>query len=372
MNSVQSFCFYLIISFISIFFMKIGIKNRNKNKKIYFIFIFLSFSILLVINIFRSSSVGTDYIQVGDMYSQIVKNEFNIEKTYQWFGKPLTIICIGIGKIFGDNPIVFYTFIGFFTIFFMYKFILNSCKYPTASLSVYLMFCMYLQSFNQARQMLAVAIVLFSIRYIESNNIKKYFIFIILASFIHESAVIFLPLYFMKNIQFNKKAILIYLIGFLIFYFEFEIIERLISYTKYYNYFSSQYNIQNVFSTYMNAIVRVLLLFLVLSFRNKYDLKTNKKMNFIYHMVAICTILQFCAIKYYFFGRLTTYFYSFYILILPEIIDLFLKKFTNQSRKVVMMAIILLGLLYYWVYYNSASGAVGSGYSRYSMYIFED
>ena len=365
MNSTQTIIFYIIIFLFSLFFLSISMKSNKKSVKKFFSI--LSFFLLWFINVFRSSTVGVDYNSVGNAYSSIVMGIY--DSNYNWFWLPLRIFCKIVGLIFGPNPFWFYLIIGTIMILFLYKTI-NKCEHKLFSLFLFIVFGLYLQSFNQERQMVALIIILYGSFFINNNDKKKYIFTILFASIFHESALVFIPLYYLKNIDYKKKTILIYILVAIFLFFSGGIFFKLISYTKYSIYFASQYNISNVKSTIFNLLVRIVLfIFCIINKRGiKPEDKNIKLYNFCFHMITICTLLQFVVTKYYFFGRFTTYFYSFYIILLPKILDIFINKFVKNRMLTVLKAfIILVLLLYFYVYYKSPSGSIGSGYDIYEF-----
>lgn len=361
LDTYTTLALYSFVFLFSLYFLHIS--TTTKSKKYRIVFSVLSFLPLWFLNVFRAPYVGTDYINVGEAYSSVVNK--NYHSVYNWFWFGLKIFCRIIGFIFSSNSFWFYLVLGSIFIIFLYKSI-NNCEYKVFSLFLFLVFCLYLQSFNQSRQIVALVIVLYSIKFLKEENFVKYFICILFAAIFHESSIIFIPLYFLKNIKINKKIVFCYLILMLLFYFNNNLIYNIISYSKYKIYFTTQYNISNVSSSYINLIIRMFFLIFCLAFYKR--LNNDKKYNFCYHMIFICTILQILTIKFYFLGRITTYFYAFYIYILPKCINLFLEKFDKNGRKFILLLIIIMFVAYFLVYYFSSSGAVGSGYDHYGLY----
>ncbi len=364
MNKTVTLIFYIFIFFISI--LNLHFSEKTTNYKLKKFLIFMSLFPLWFINIFRANIVGTDHLAVGNQYSKIVLHQSM--SGYNWFWLPLSTFCKVIGFIFGPNYFWFYLVLGTLFVIYLYKFIINNCQNKVASLFLFIVFGLYLQSFNQTRQVLALVIILYSMKYLNGHNKFKYFFSILCASVFHESALIFLPLYFIKNININsKKSKYMYLIATIIILFFNTIIIRIISFTKYYIYFSSQYNIEKVSSTIINLFVRILLLIFCIYNLDKEKIQKRDLYNFSYHMVIICTLLQLLAIKFYFFARITTYFYAFYIYLLPICINNFLKKFDPNKRTIFFILITLILFMYFFVYYFSSSGASGSGYEIYKF-----
>jgi len=203
---------YLICDIVSIFFLYLGIKEKKnvKRKKSYFIWIVLSILPLLFLIIFRSPNVGRDYISVANTYSRIARGLIT-SSDVRWFGMPLIYFCQFICKIFGQDPFWFYLIIGILTIVFIYKAILCNSDNPVFSLFIFICFCLFYQAFNQSRQILALSIILYSYKYIVERNLLKYVLLILFASIFHNTALIFIPIYFLRYIKLNWKTILLYL-----------------------------------------------------------------------------------------------------------------------------------------------------------------
>ena len=358
--NVNTLIFYCCIFAWS--FITLNLYEKNRDKKINKIFLFFSFFPLWFINVFRSNLVGADYMSVGNAYSQIVLGVYS--RNYNWFWLPLRIFCRMIGFLFGYNPFYFYFILGTIFVFCLFKCILENSEYPKISLLLFIASGLYLQSFNQTRQMLALILVLFSVKYLKKNECIKYIICILFASVFHETALIFLPLYLCSKIKINSKVILYYIIFTALCIACNPIILKILSFTKYYIYFSSQYNISTMTSK-VNLLIRILLLVYCLFYRDK--LSSNKIYNYSLHMVMICTIIQVFTIKYYFLGRLTTYFYAFYIYLIPKCIS-YTAQNLSRNKKMLFYSIFYIGVVsLFLIYYCSQPGAIGSGYGDYSF-----
>ena len=295
--NINTLIFYCCIFSWSL--ITLDLYEKSKDKKINKIFLILSFFPLWFINVFRSNNVGTDYVPVGNAYSQIVLGIYS--KNYNWFWLPLRIFCKVVGLLFGYNPFYFYFILGTIFVFYLFKCVLENSEYPKMSLLLFIAFGLYLQSFNQTRQMLALIIILFSIKYLKKNEYIKYIICILFASVFHETALIFIPLCLCNKIKVNNKTILYYIILTAICVACNPVLLKILSFTKYYIYFSSQYNISTITSK-INLLVRIILLFYCMSYRNK--LSNNKMYNYSLHMAIICTIIQIFTIRYYFFSNI--------------------------------------------------------------------
>lgn len=355
---------YLVVFVFSLTFVCFANKTDNKRKQTAFLII--GMIPLWLLNVFRSYNVGIDTIPVANKYVSIVNN-INISN-YNWFGYPLQIVCKILGFVFGPNPFWFIFLIGSLFICFLYIFLKNNIKYSFLYLALIIIFGFYLQSFNQSRQMLSLMIILYSSKYIEKENIFKYFLCILFASIFHSSALIFIPMYFMKNLKINHKILAFGFVGtFIVMIFN-PIIPFILKFTKYSIYLTTQYNVSFAFSTFMNLIVRLIMFYFCMRFRNK--INNNKINNFSYNMIFICTLLQFLTIRYYFIARLTTYFYAFYVILIPQCFEKIMEKLSSKNKMLFVVIIAFILFSYFIVYYMSKSGAVGSMYEIYDSILF--
>lgn len=87
----------------------------------------------------------------------------------------------------------------------------------------------------------------------------------------------------------------------------------------------------------------------------------------LFNSVVLCTLFQVCAVRFSIFGRVTTYFFVAYILLIPKVLQVFQRKFVRENRRVVRVAFILVCFVYQMVYYFSSAGASGGGYEIYKL-----
>jgi hypothetical protein len=331
--------------------------------------LFLSVAILFVIVAFRNIDVGTDYLTYYRAINR-VQTGTAYATDYEW----LSVGFIGLIKLVAflgipSNyvPFVVCWIITALTLFFFYKAFIELSNYSTYSLFIFLSFCLYFQMMNQFRQMLAIAITLYAFKYINSSWFK-YGLLIIVAGMFHSSALIMLPFYFIVKVKISRKIIILYFsvcIVVILFFSKFTGLLMKISYgATYLNW--STYNGTFTVSSLFNLLVRIILLIISLNVYNILKVQNEKKYQAIYHMIIVCTILQFFTVMSYIFGRMTTYFFVYYILLLPEVIDLYRLKISKNSKRIYDVLIYTLLFIYQIVYYFG-QGAEAGGYAKYSL-----
>ena len=367
---MSTFVFYLIFDVIAIFFLYAGYTYKKIGNKKYILFLLLSFLLLFTLVAFRSNKVGMDYKFVGETFTRVVNDTYT-KSDVSWFGLPLFLICKGIGFFFGDSVFVFYFIIAFFSLLFLYKAILKNSTNPTISLFLMISFCLYYQMFNQSRQMLAVVIVLYSYTYLKEKNFWKYFFIILLATMIHNSAFVMMPVYFLFHLKVDKKVFWFYIISALLLFLSFDLIEWLIRFTSYKKYIDTVYNVAFTPTTILNTILRFFLFLVSYLFYNKAkDKMENRKL---LHYAGLCLLVQVASMRFYFLARLTTYFFIFYLFILADIYQYIVTQLRGNKKKCLTFGVLFFTtfFLYHTVYYFSSSGAIGCGYQEYTFISFK-
>lgn len=96
---------------------------------------------------------------------------------------------------------------------FLYFTLKEQSPDATLSLWLYVTLGFYQTSLNMSRNAISIMIVLWAIRYIKSSNPFKWCIACIVASSIHTSSLIFIPLYWICKIKFTKKKLFVSIVA---------------------------------------------------------------------------------------------------------------------------------------------------------------
>lgn len=344
---------YSIIEIVSLYMIYIGEKKNKHLKKLSYFTVWLILTALITL---RDVSVGQDYQNYYYAIIRVAEGKMRsydsnwlspgfraIIRLFSHMGIPATAIVMIITFIFAAG-----------TIYFFLRAIREFSIEPVLSLFILYSFCYVFQAMNQFRQMFAVALVLYSFRYID-KSLWRYVLIIVIASLLHSSALIMLPMYWIVKLDINKKLVFIYFIMAIAVIFLWPIARKLIEYTPYAYYLGwKQYDVAATNTSILNLIVRIIMVMFTLVFYKKV-IAFNPRNNILYHMVIICTVLQVLSIYINLFTRITTYFYVFYILLIPEVM-LFVKKcFTYNSKKYISIAIWCVFLAYQIVYFHAQS-----------------
>lgn len=338
----------------------------TRKNKIISVYIVLSFILLLSLIVFRDLSVGIDYENYYYAVLRVANNNM-LDYDYTWLSKGFrTFIKIIAFAGFPESvlPFIVIGIISFCTLLLFYYSFIKFSTFPTFSLFIFFCFCLYFQMMNQFRQMFAIALVLFSYKFI-GKSFWKYFLTIVLAALFHGTALIMLPMYFVCKLDINRNIILGYFFVGTAGVTMYPVIVRLIRYTSYSKYLEwEEFDVSHTSTAIINFIVRIIILVLCLKVRKRVVDK-KPQTNVLYHMVIACTIVQVFAIISALFTRVTTYFYVFYIILLPDVAEEYKFYFTKESRRAFRVLVWMLFLLYQVIYYIVQSK--GSGYASYKF-----
>lgn len=150
------------------------------------------------------------------MHEYVTKGYLFSEEFLFFFGKE---------PVFGliNDAIAFFTpnryiFILVYTIFLYMVYAVSFYKYTKNPFLALLIFegLMFFFTFTYLRQVLAAGVIWLSIPYVAQRNFKKYFLFVILATLIHNSAAYMILLYFIPRRKFEKKYIVLFMLALLL------------------------------------------------------------------------------------------------------------------------------------------------------------
>ena len=188
---------YFLIFFFFVPFVFLYEFNINKNIKYVFSSIVLTFLILLT---GLRGSVDGDYENYLDIYNNLGKyfSEYStiVEPCYVFLNK------FAFNFNFGFNFVLF--IMAVITISPKVIFFFNNSSNFALSIIIFYSTIFFQFDFTQIRQAFAIAIFMYSLKFIINKNIYKYFLSIIFASLFHISALILIPGYFIVNKKYNK------------------------------------------------------------------------------------------------------------------------------------------------------------------------
>ncbi len=254
-------------------------------------------------------------------------------------------------KTISGNPQVYLGAVAGISLFFLYKDLKKYSIMPLIGLCAYIARFFMGRNLVQIRAGLAYLIVLWGIKYIQEKKFWHYFILVWLASLIHFSSWIALPLYFIHNwLPINKKTILFGLgIAFILGAFFQEPISMFVT---------DQANDLNIATTYVqdsyvtkaqglsNPMIyfQCFLLLAYTFLENRLIINTRYyyviRCGYFYSTLILIIFCSFTALS----GRTSTMFATLEFAVIPSLVYLF-------NRKNRIIAFFIMGVLLSTIFY---------------------
>lgn len=208
--------YYIILFVITAVLAWTNSDNKKISKSIFFCFC-LSLSLFVGLADMLGGYDRYIYSEVfQSMHENVVKGILFSEEFIIYFGKePVFGLINDLIAFFTPNR---YVFILVYTIFLYMVYAVNFYRYTKNPFFALLIFegLMFFFTFTYLRQVLAAGVVWLAIPYVAQRSFKKYLLFIVLATLIHNSAAYMLLLYFIPRRKFEEKHIVLFMLALLV------------------------------------------------------------------------------------------------------------------------------------------------------------
>lgn len=341
---------YFVIALLGILIFYKG--SNDKKKKI---FLGIVFGLMVLVMGFRDKSVGTDTM----LYCNIFKHNINLKFSNMWLQNDSSFVYSLYNHVLSflthDSSIII-LFNSIIIIYLTLRFIYKSSDNVVISTLLFMLLYHFFHAMNISRQYIAVMIIVNAYEYLKKNKCIKYALWVLVATLIHNTAIIALAIIPLGKLK-NKKNKTIFLILFTIMCFS-------------WNYFFGLFiNIFSHYSMYMNSSFidargenkKIIITFIYFIFQILYLMckrkitneDEKKQLEMLYYINWIAVIIGICSIRTLLLSRIEVYFSVFNIIYIPKIINL-------QKDKILYYFVILFLLMVPMIYllYNGTSGVV--------------
>lgn len=313
----------------------------KKSKLFETYFIFLSTISLIFVSGFRYK-VGMDYPSYERGYRLIESVNLIDSKD------PGFILIEKILYAINPNPqflfLVTSIFINISIVLFLYK---NSNLFGLG-LYFYITTFSYYSTMNGMRQYIAISILLLGYSYLRNREFIKYLLFVVIASAVHRSALIMIPIYFLvnQNIFSFKNFHLIILAGLTYLFYDsvFNTLFKIFSNSQYSEYEDSLF-IEGYGVNSLRVLVWLLPIIVVAYLVKKNLLKETSNIKLLFNLCFIGSLFMIIAYKHMFIARFCMYFEPFYWLLLPYICRIFDKKTNNIITFIIVICYLCYSTL---------------------------
>lgn len=351
--------YYIGINIIILFFSVLiyGFNTSKKlsnktNQRQNTIFLFCSFLILVFFSGFRGDFTS-DYknyaslFHAYNLYSlpEVLTTNFYQEKGYVLFSRL-------IGE-FTNDPMYLMLCSSILIVLLFLKEFKRESRIVWLSILLFINIGAYYTSFNIIRHIMAVAIIFAGSKFIYNRKFFKFFVVVLIASFFHTTAIVFIPFYFILNARYNKRNFIAIILGSVITTIFIGDILNIIFRFGFQRYTNYEYGITGLNLT--SAVVPIAILLFVLFHKNLINLKEIKtkiwfNATFYY---AIFTIL---GLRIQMIQRFADFFAPYILLLIPLVIS----NIKNKNQKIIYYYLIVTLLIAY--NYITLSG---TGYDPY-------
>jgi len=215
-------------------------------------------------------------------------------------------------------------------------------------------------SLDRMRQMMAVSIIFWGLKYVFSGNAGKYFLVAIAAASVHTSALIALPIYFLWDNKKKHVSFLVIIVLFIIGIMLIMNVENIISHIVQYNYFSRylRYAIDDKFyagSGFNILSLRWVLLCIIIIIHGKRLIKFDSKNELFILFIVISAILGIAGFRSPLIRRNLLYYEISHIILLANLPQLY----KQDAKQIVILIIIAYSvILFVFTYYFIGSSDI--------------
>ena len=209
------------------------------------------------------------------------------------------------------------------------------------SLFLYLIISYY-PSFFLLRQYLAMAVFLYSIKYVVTRNSIKYGICMIIALSLHLTAVIAIPFYFLYGVKYSKKNMILLFAGSLAVIFLFMGLQSIVGILS--AYYMKYFDMENESAAWQRAVMKVYIL-IVFLYALKKDFYRQGVNRVVFFSMFLNVIICIAAMNIFGVFRLREYFALADFIGVPVIIKHTMTFRKNKRPIVISLVLVYLILL---------------------------
>ena len=184
------------------------ITGKNPTKKNKIIYLSIMFVLMFVVMITRYG-IGNDYFSYMRIYNNLINSDWATSFTALGL-EPLFVIITKLFSGLTHNTEILYTFYAVLILAPVAYAIYRHSDNVWLSVVTYLCFTFYYTSFNFIRQSMAVSVIILAYGFIKEKKHIPVIIMGIIATLIHFTAAVFIPLYLISLIKPTKKYLIIF------------------------------------------------------------------------------------------------------------------------------------------------------------------
>lgn len=162
--------------------------------------LFSIFMVLFAVSACRMN-VGNDYAKYVEFMHLIACGAYHYVPTETGFNALVAVLYQMAG---GENFLLVFAVFAFFTLWLFLKAMYEQSDSFGWSFFLFMAFGFYFSTFNTVRYYLALAMALYSVKYVLKREWGKFILIVLLGSLFHKSMLVVIPLYFLASLPWKK------------------------------------------------------------------------------------------------------------------------------------------------------------------------
>lgn len=336
------------------------IRRISRQQAVNGLCLFTIFIILFAVSACRMN-VGNDYAKYVEFMHLIACDAYEYVPTEIGFNLLVTVLYELSGY---ENFLLVFAVFAFFTLLFFLKAMYEQSDSFGFSFFLFMAFGFYFHTFNTVRYYLALALALYSVKYVLGKEWGKFLLLAILGSAFHKSMLVIIPLYFLATLAWKKWQLALMAVFCSTFFFMQDFYLRAVVFL-YPSYEDTEYLEGGI--SWFNILRCTGVLVLALLYY-KQAVKENKRNRFYFYCNLGALVLYVCCSFLPIITRIGYYLNITQILFIPAI----LKKIPDKKQKRFFTVMIALAALGYFGIYLLRAGNDGIRVLPYETFMFHD
>jgi transmembrane protein EpsG len=244
---------------------------------------------------------------------------------------------------FSDDPQILIFITAFITNILIVLVLYKYSRLFELSLYVYITSGMYIVSMNGIRQFLAAAILFTATKYLLEGNWKRYSLIILFASTFHQSALIFIPIYYIVRRKAWTGVTFMLLLMAIIFTVGFNQFSQVLYSAIEDSHYSEYQNFNEGGANILRVVVYAMPVILAYFGREKLRILFPNS-DYIVNMSLLAVVFIIIATQNWIFARFTIYFGLYQLILISWII----KSFTDKNQRFIYYAVLVCYFIYFF------------------------
>ncbi len=325
---------------------KEGIDLRKKNKTSIIIF----FSLLLILLMFRHSSIGNDTSNYINYFKLInLHNLSQIDSFSDEFG---FVILTKIISFFTNSPQVYLAVMAIITIAMIFPLYLRQCEDPGLTISIFCILSTFVMLFSGIRQCLTIGLGFIAYEFAKRKKLIPFLLIVLVAISIHNSSIMLFVMYPLYHAKITRKWLYIVVPTVIsIYIFNRQIFLLLAAVLNQFSRFDGSIEFTGAYIMIFLFVIFAVFAFLVPD-EDKLDEETIGMRNFL----LFSLVIQLFAPLNTLVMRMSYYYMIFIPLLMPKII----KCHSERYDKIAITArhIMMVFFVIYFLYTSATKGAL--------------